>query len=384
MTTPLCGQDAPSAGKPCAANHQTGHERKSPLLPFDIHSQPYATNTVAPAVGAHAARSTDPIVTRSLTVDGQTVQELVIDLRAPGIEAKPAIANDQLGTTATLAEIAAQNHAVAAINGTFFDAGSDNFPAGALELNGAFVFNASGTLLGFGNSGQTTMLRAKESLSLDVLDPSSSTSQTWPWYLNRLSTDPMRVDVLTPYFGPKTRDPHALVAEVTGGKVTSVRRGEAPIPPGGYDIELGAGEAATTIAERVHVGDPAVLTDTVLALPGQKPVPFAAYPNAIGAGPMLIDSGRIDVEPSLEGLDAPDILDAETLRSVVGTDRAGHLIFLTIHGANVWQEASIAKSLGLWNAMNLDGGSSVGLWYDGRYLTTPKRALATAIVVVRN
>jgi len=32
--------------------------------------------------------------------------------------------------------------------------------------------------------------------------------------------------------------------------------------------------------------------------------------------------------------------------------------------------------------MNLDGGSSVGLWYEGHYLTPPKRALATAIVVV--
>ncbi|WP_236011539.1 phosphodiester glycosidase family protein [Alicyclobacillus fructus] len=71
-------------------------------------------------------------------------------------------------------------------------------------------------------------------------------------------------------------------------------------------------------------------------------------------------------------------------RSVVGIDRAGHLVFLTIHKANVWQEASIAKALGLWDAMNLDGGSSTGLWYAGRYLTPPKRALATAIVVVEH
>ncbi|AEJ42816.1 hypothetical protein TC41_0863 [Alicyclobacillus acidocaldarius subsp. acidocaldarius Tc-4-1] len=323
------------------------------------------------------------ISAHTLTVNGQAVQELVINLRAPGVEAMPAIANNRLGTTASLAEIAAQNHAIAAINGTFFDAGGDNFPAGALELNGAFVFNARGTLLGFGPNGQTTMLRAAEALSLDVDDPSSSISAMWPWYLNRTSTNPMRVDVLTPYFGPETRDPSALVAQVVRGRVTAIHAGITPIPSNGYDIELGAGEAKTPIAMRVHVGDPATLTDTVLALPSERPVPFSAYPNAIGAGPMLLHNGRVDVEPSVEGLNAADILNAETLRSVVGTDRAGHLIFLTIHEANVWQEASIAKALGLWDAMNLDGGSSVGLWYEGRYLTPPKRPLATAIVVVQ-
>ena len=353
------------------------------MLPLHVDALPYATRAVPLVVRAHAARPASPISSHALTVDGQAVQELVIDLHAPDIEAKPAIANHRLGTTASLAAIAAQNHAVAAINGTFFDAGGDNFPAGAIELNGAFAFNARGTLLGFGANGQVTMLRAAEALSLDVDDPSNSTSAMWPWYLNRPSTNPMRVDVLTPYFGPETRDPSALVAQVVGGKVTAIHPGITPIPPDGYDIEIGAGEAKTPIATRVHVGDPAVLTDTVLALPSEKPVPFAAYPNAMGAGPMLVQNGRIDVEPSLEGLDEPDILNAETLRSVVGIDRAGHLIFLTIHEANVWQEASIAKALGLWDAMNLDGGSSVGLWYEGRYLTPPKRALATAIVVVQ-
>ncbi|MDI9258654.1 phosphodiester glycosidase family protein [Alicyclobacillus sendaiensis] len=352
------------------------------MISLHIDAMPPATVAVTSPARAQVAALRNPITARSLTVDGQTVQELVIDLRAPGVQAKPAIANHRLGTTASLAEIAAQNHAIAAINGTFFDAGGDNFPAGALELDGSFVFNARGTLLGFGPNGTTTMLRAAEALSLDVDDPSSSTSAMWPWFLNRLSANPMRVDVLTPYFGPATRDPSALVAQVVGGKVTALHRGITPIPSDGYDIELGASEAQTPIASRVHVGDPATLTDTVLALPSDKPVPFAAYPNAIGAGPMLVQNGRIDVEPSLEGLDDPEILDAETLRSVVGTDRAGHLVFLTIHQANVWQEASIAKALGLWDAMNLDGGSSVGLWYEGHYLTPPKRALATAIVVV--
>ncbi|WP_084182521.1 phosphodiester glycosidase family protein [Alicyclobacillus vulcanalis] len=330
-----------------------------------------------------AVQTANPVSARTLTVNGEPVQEVVVNLRAQGLQAKPAIANGRLGTTASLAEIAAQNHALAAINGTFFDAGGDNFPAGAIELNGTFEFNARGTLLGFGADGKVTMFRADESLSLSVDDPSSSISAMWPWYLNRLSTQPMRVSVLTPYFGPQTRDPKALVAEVVDGRVAALHRGLTPIPANGFDIELGAGEAQTPIASRVHVGDPVQLTDTVLSLPSDKPVPFTAYPNAIGAGPMLVEDGRMSLEPSLEGLSDPALLDAQTLRSVVGFDRSGHLIFLTIHQANVWQEASIAKALGLWDAMNLDGGSSTGLWYEGRYLTAPKRPLATAIVIVQ-
>ncbi|WP_230087624.1 phosphodiester glycosidase family protein [Alicyclobacillus mali (ex Roth et al. 2021)] len=351
----------------------------APLVDLVSHHPVHSTHSAVHRVSS--APSSQAIQVRSLVVDGEPVNEVIINVRDPHIEVQPAIANHELGTTATLAQIAQQNHAIAAINGTFFDAGGDNFPAGALELNGQFVYNDKGTLLGIGTQGQLTMLRATEELSLNVYDPANTISNMWPWFLNTLSTNPMRVSVLTPFYGPRTRESSSVVAEVENNKIVAIHDGITPIPSNGYDIEIGAGEAKTPIMQRVHVGDRAVWGDTVVSLDTGKTVPFTAYPNAIGAGPMLLNNGRIDIEPAKEGLDNYEVVDAVTLRSVVGFNSSGQLVFLTIHDANVDQEAQIAKALGLTYAMNLDGGSSTGLWYEGRYLTVPQRTLATAIVV---
>jgi exopolysaccharide biosynthesis protein len=40
-------------------------------------------------------------------------------------------------------------------------------------------------------------------------------------------------------------------------------------------------------------------------------------------------------------------------------------------------------SLGAYNAMNLDGGASSGLYYGGRYLTAPGRDLSNALIIYK-
>ena len=45
--------------------------------------------------------------------------------------------------------------------------------------------------------------------------------------------------------------------------------------------------------------------------------------------------------------------------------------------------AEAARALGLYDAMNLDGGASSGLWCDGRYLVTPGREISNALVVLK-
>lgn len=39
------------------------------------------------------------------------------------------------------------------------------------------------------------------------------------------------------------------------------------------------------------------------------------------------------------------------------------------------------KKAGAYQAMNLDGGASSGLYYNGKYLTTPGRKISNALVV---
>ena len=46
------------------------------------------------------------------------------------------------------------------------------------------------------------------------------------------------------------------------------------------------------------------------------------------------------------------------------------------------QFAQVMQVLGAREAMNLDGGASSGLVYEGKYLTKPGRALSNALVVL--
>ncbi len=54
-----------------------------------------------------------------------------------------------------------------------------------------------------------------------------------------------------------------------------------------------------------------------------------------------------------------------------------------VFAASFADTAEVLKTLGLHNAMNLDGGGSSALWYEGSYKVGPGRLLPTAVVLVR-
>lgn len=61
----------------------------------------------------------------------------------------------------------------------------------------------------------------------------------------------------------------------------------------------------------------------------------------------------------------------------------GSIVIGHIYGASFADAAETLKTLGLQNALNLDGGGSSALWADGGYKVGPGRSLPTAIVLVR-
>ena len=61
----------------------------------------------------------------------------------------------------------------------------------------------------------------------------------------------------------------------------------------------------------------------------------------------------------------------------------GAIVIGHIYGASFADAAETLKTLGLQNALNLDGGGSSALWADGGYKVGPGRSLPTAIVLVR-
>ncbi|WP_052130262.1 phosphodiester glycosidase family protein [Ureibacillus sinduriensis] len=103
--------------------------------------------------------------------------------------------------------------------------------------------------------------------------------------------------------------------------------------------------------------------------------------EAIQIGPRLITNGQVSLNPLSEGFTSHKILSSPGARSAIGILKNRQLIFVTTSGATVEHLASIMKQLGAIDAINLDGGASSGLYANGKYLTTPGRNIAVALIV---
>ncbi|MCY9512974.1 phosphodiester glycosidase family protein [Paenibacillus apiarius] len=104
--------------------------------------------------------------------------------------------------------------------------------------------------------------------------------------------------------------------------------------------------------------------------------------GGLQAGPRLVTNGKVTVNPVKEGFKDPKILTNGGARSAVGVTKDHKLILMTTSSATIPQLANAMKQAGAYDAMNLDGGASSGLYYNGKYLTSPGREISNALLVL--
>ncbi len=103
--------------------------------------------------------------------------------------------------------------------------------------------------------------------------------------------------------------------------------------------------------------------------------------GGLQAGPILLKDGRVALNPKAEGFRDPKILKGGATRSAIGITRNHELILLTVNGPTISQLTQIMKKVGAYQAMNLDGGASTGLYVNGKYVTKPGRQVSNALLV---
>lgn len=105
----------------------------------------------------------------------------------------------------------------------------------------------------------------------------------------------------------------------------------------------------------------------------------ATLAAAISNYPSLVEHGQVVVETENRLLETNP--GTKSLRGGIGIN--GHFFFLVIvHNANVSDLASVMKTLGATDALNLDGGGSSALWYNGSYVVGPGRPIPNAVLFV--
>ena len=105
------------------------------------------------------------------------------------------------------------------------------------------------------------------------------------------------------------------------------------------------------------------------------------YDQVMVAGPALILGGKTVVSPKSEGFKSSVHFTRRT-RSAIGRTWTNKLVFVTTKKGLLLSELAIVmKRLNCSDAAVLDGGSSAGLYCNGKMLTTPTRAMTNCLLV---
>ena len=289
------------------------------------------------------------------------LHRVALDLTNPAVTMLPLTSADGMNGLNPLSALAKAGQADLAINGGYFNR-TRKLPLGAIKREGAWL---SGPILGRGAMGWGSGKRpvfGRLTMEEKVTDPEGSFCLT----LTHLNSGYVKKGVAryTHRWGrvytPLTQKETAVLVE--GKRVVGPAfqiKGDVPLKPGSW-----------LLVARYGAPLPQCLGDQRLIELDQRLTPgvFGRQPHVLGAGPLLLLDGKMALNPGLEKFSSK-FQQQKAPRSVVawGQDQ---LWFLTIQGEGnsgptLTETARLAQELGMEDALNLDGGSSTTLVFQG-------------------
>ena len=177
--------------------------------------------------------------------------------------------------------------------------------------------------------------------------------------------------------GQSAGDASRGVLLVSDGRVTANRMGPLTVPASGSAIayspelrELALLEPGDSVSYRVSF-DPPFFDDA---------------PNAVEAGPLLVDGGQAAFQPELETFQRGlRILDEYTSQAAIGVTWDGTVLMVVADSMRAQDLVPLFISLDARQAMRLDSGGSATLYAGGEVLNrSSQRRIVSAIVLKPN
>lgn len=291
---------------------------------------------------------------------------LALNPQTPGLKLQPIWGNQNalLGIHPLLS-MAQGNQVAAAINAGYFNR-NNKTPLGAIRQNGQWIsspilnrgvvaWNPQGQFqMGRLNLQQVLSTSGGKRLSIVSLDsgyPQKGIARytpTWgPTYTPILKTE----KIIT-----------VINNQVVSEKISTSAKSFA-IPKNGYLLVLRSFDVGGALASGTQLQ---IQTATT-------PASFDAFPNIVGAGPLLVSNGQVVLNAKAEKFRPP--FDTQSApRSGIGQTADGTILLAAVHnrvggpGPTLKEWALIMRQLGSVNALNLDGGSSTSLYLGGQLL----------------
>jgi len=340
--------------------------------------------------------------TMQMSFGGKTfnVKVVKVFLNNPHVGLKIAYGQNQIGLTESLLSMAQRSNAIAAINGTFFRAyetTNPKEPSGNLIIDGRIEHlcfrDKPATTFGFTKDGRADigLIGMKiEGQYVELAPDMEPWIMDMGWYVGTINRSPQywstvgSINLYTPKRGSTTRAYNGGTnIIVRNNTVTQVIHGDnVSIPRDGYVINIYGSEKR--YEDRFHVGTVLRYIDNYYVYNGNPDIwQQGVIDGALSAGPRLITNGKITVNPEAENYTILKITEYSMARSALGLTKDNKLLMVTVNSAKIEDLATIMQKLGAYNAMNIDGGASSGLYYKGKLLTTPGRDLSNALLVIR-
>lgn len=296
-----------------------------------------------------------------------------------GLELVPVLAQNKVGKTEQLSQMGKRHQALAAINGTFFNPYDPNDlqPQGAVMANHRLEhFRGGQVALGIKENDQMVFASSEGIRIRGGINGSREWPLNWyAWFMNHSPSSTKEIVIFTPSY--RTLDltfASFTYVVVQQNKVSAIVKNKAAVPTNGYVIAIGDDPQNKDQLSRFHVGDS---VEYWLEMPDA----LTSIKHLITGGPKLVTNGKVDV--NFAGFKEEKITKNAGQRSFIGVKKDQTMVIGTVPGVTVRQLADIAVQMGIVEAMNLDGGASSGLYYNGKYLTKPGRNLSNSLVVIK-
>ncbi|MFH1347998.1 MAG: phosphodiester glycosidase family protein [Candidatus Margulisiibacteriota bacterium] len=292
-----------------------------------------------------------------------------------------------------VSQIVEENNGLAGINGTYF--ANSGRPLGALMIDRELV--------SFSIYDRTALFfdqQDKPYIDNIFISSHFKTKNGTRYKITGINQSREAKDTImfTPTWGERTgTNSSGIEIVVSKSKIIEVNVSNSKIPEDGYVLSI-TGPGVEVLAEQVKAGDK---IDTRIQI-----IPYSAAPekiiHLISGGPRLLKLGRIYVSKHEEKFKT-DIAKGRAARTAVGITKQGELLLVTVDGpprgsrkskepskdsigVTLEELSSLMLSLGAYEAMNLDGGSSSTMVIDQQVVNKPasgyQRSVSNAIVVL--
>lgn len=311
---------------------------------------------------------------------GRPVRINIVEMNqeiAKDYEVMPAMAsNYTLHHKTTLRTIAGRTNSIVAINGGFFKPQS-GIPLGTLMIDGKIytgpVYNR--VALGIFENGYDVsrvefdgVIRGNNTeIKIDNINQPRMLSS----YVLAYTRDWGKYAPVSPKDG--------VQLQISGNRIISASANPLLIPSDGY-VLVGPKEKLSAL-----FGAPEIEIELGLSPKWDN------VKHIISGGPYLVKNGNVYVDVSEEKLLA---IGGRNPRSAIGYTKDNDLIIVAVDGREgssvgltLNELASLMKSLGCVNAINLDGGGSTVMYVNGSIVNSPPQpggiALSNAVVISR-